>query len=119
MVEYTPRCLCDGEAIELKTDSYDNGNIYIETLSNRLTGTKGYIYKSKAYWLYYYYINIRLLWEFKMGALRNWFDENKDKYILFRKVVYNNGYTSEGYAIPLLDVLHDLEKDEDYQHKVI
>lgn len=41
--------------VDVKTDSYDSGNFFIEIVSNDTKGTEGCIYKDKVDdWLYYY-----------------------------------------------------------------
>lgn len=101
-------------SIEVKCDSYNSGNLYYETKSCAEYNTVGCLEKTKADYIFYYFLNLKILYIFKTNKFRNWVrDEIKKHSInpqnskLTPKKVYNKSfnqidtYTSLGYTIPL------------------
>lgn len=91
------------KTVELKTDTYISGNIFFETMSAVETNSIGCMYKSKADYLFYYFINTKELYIFDFDKYREWFKQNKSHFYLKRlknKGKYCGTYTSEGYTIP-------------------
>lgn len=101
-------------SIEVKCDSYKSGNLYYETKSCAEYNTVGCLEKTKADYIFYYFLNLKILYIFKTNEFRDWVrDEIKKHYInpeisrLTPKKVYNKSfnqtdtYTSLGYTIPL------------------
>lgn len=102
--------LTDGKEykVEVKTDTYLSGNIYYETLSSLEHDSIGCFEKTKADFLFYYFINAKQLYLFSMVQYRDWFGLKKDKFdsLGYQKKPINKGwggktYTSVGYAFPV------------------
>ena len=89
---------------EIKTDTYLSGNIFYETVSNLEYGTLGCMEKSKADYLFYYFINSDELYIIDFPKYKKWFNENKHRFDckkLKNKNKRENGiYNSIGYTIP-------------------
>ena len=119
-------------SVEVKTDSYKSGNFFYETVSAVETNSLGCMYKSKAEYLVYYFINMNRLFIIEFKEFNDWMRkliaEGNPK---LRCKQFNNNrydgvsqYTSQGYTIPIqyvLDNFHgklwepklvDLEKSE-------
>lgn len=95
--------------IEIKTDTYRSGNIYYETVSAEETGSVGGFEKTKADYMFYYFINLQTLYILDMKKYRVWFKKHQTAFDAagYQKKVKNsryNGstYTSIGYAFPVL-----------------
>lgn len=108
-VDYIAK-MADGKEyqIEIKTDSYDSGNIYYETLSSEETGSAGCFEKTEADFLFYYFMQTDKLYIFSMNEYREWFNLMRLEFDQkgYKKAVRNRGYkdstyTSIGYAYPL------------------
>lgn len=105
--------------IELKTDTYDTGNIFYETMSNVEYNVPGCMVKSKAEYLFYYFTKTQELYIIKFSEYKKWFEQNKS--FFNRKLLKNinkkrtGTYTSEGYTIPKTY----LEKNFKYFKKII
>lgn len=90
--------------VEIKTDTYDTGNIFYETMSCIETNSIGCIEKTQADLILYYFINTKELYIFDTKEYKKWF--NNKKYNFTKKKFlnyYNNGtskYTTEGFIIP-------------------
>jgi len=67
--------------ISVKTDTYHwTGNIILETWSVKEQNKVGWMYYSKADFLYYYYAQLDLLYIIPFAALKPWFDANIQRY---------------------------------------
>ena len=102
-------------SIEIKTDSYDSGNIFFETVSSIENSTKGCMIKTEAYFLFYYFILTHELYIFNMNKYRKWVLGNQN---CFKKAcVKNEGFRSLGLLVPK----EKIEKcfDKKYFRKVI
>lgn len=91
--------------IDIKTDSYDSGNIAIETISNDVKGTKGCLYVTRADYWWYYLIKRDEVLVFKPKDVISLI-ESKD----YRRFSHNtevggrHAYTSHGVLVPITDV---------------
>ena len=74
--------LNDGKniSIELKTDTYDTGNIFYEAISNKEHNVLGCMIKSKAKCLFYYFIKTKELYIIDFKAYKNWVNENNERF---------------------------------------
>ena len=109
--------------VEVKTDAYITGNIFFETLSNVEAKVPGCMYKTKADFLLYYFINPRYdkVYMIRMQDYRDWFKKaykEMPKHFT-EKTFLNKGnekrkdYHSRGYTISLAF----LEKDFKHYRK--
>lgn len=94
--------------IEVKTDTYDTGNFYYETVSAQEVNSVGGFEKTTCDYMFYYFVNMDALYILKMDNYRQWFRERQEDFRLKgyeKKPVnrrYNNStYTSIGYAFPI------------------
>lgn len=100
----------DEYSIEVKTDNYISPNIFFETYSCVETDSIGCMRKTKAEYIFYYFLKSKELYILKTKELNKWFDLNVDKFEekSFRNKRYNPNpkekedeyYTSKGYVIP-------------------
>ena len=95
--------------VEVKTDSYATGNMFYEEISNVDTNEKGCMERTEANYLFYYFINpvLRSAYIFDVDELRIWFHIHKNEYK--PKRVFNKGYISIGYALPLMTLVAELK----------
>jgi GR25 family glycosyltransferase involved in LPS biosynthesis len=81
-------------------------DIAIETVSNDVKGTPGWIYTSKADWLVYVFIKenweVGRFYVLEMRGLRSWFIENEYKYGI--KKAPNPSYYTIFKPIPIRDI---------------
>ena len=91
-------------SVEIKTDTYNSGNIFFETMSNLEANVLGCMYKTKADYLFYYFTETKELYIMSMSRYLAWFEANKNRFKekKLRNVNRrNNGfYTTVGYTIP-------------------
>ena len=59
-------------SIEVKCDSYKSGNLYYETKSCVEFDTIGCLEKTKADYIFYYFLNLNVLYIFKTKKFRSW-----------------------------------------------
>ena len=96
----------DGSGLELKTDTYDSPNFFIERYSDLWKQTPGGPFQAIKHSKYfaYYFINKNTYYLFDLELLVPALEEyisNKNP----RKVdVKNKGYTTGGYVIPINDL---------------
>lgn len=115
-------------SIEVKADSYKSGNLYYETKSCVEYNTLGCLEKTKADYLFYYFINLNVLYIFKTKQFRKWvrkeiemFNLKPSSSKLKKKSVLNKTfndvdvYTSEGYTIPLKYIENELKDTNTYK----
>ena len=100
--------------VEIKTDTYKSPNLYYETISSVENNTLGCFEKTEADYLFYYFIELDILYIFKTKQFRKWaqkeilnHNQNPNKSKLNKKEVFNkarnlnkNYFTSVGYTIP-------------------
>lgn len=68
------------EKIEVKTDNYNTGNFWLETLSNKELKTQGCFLKSYAKNYYYYFTSTKELYIIPIKDARDWFEENYHRF---------------------------------------
>ena len=91
-------------SIELKTDTYDTGNIFYEAISNKEYNVLGCMIKSKAKCLLYYFIKTKELYIIDFKEYKKWVNKNNERFA--KKTIKNvnkrgNGIThSIGLLIP-------------------
>lgn len=115
-------------SIEVKCDSYKSGNLYYETKSCVEFNTLGCLEKTKADYIFYYFLNLNVLYIFKTNKFREWVRSEIKKYNLSpassrikHKEVYNKAYdkkslyTSQGYTIPLNYIENELKDTKIYK----
>lgn len=100
--------LIDGVPYEIKTDTYDTGFCFLETISNSRTGALGWLFASQAKYLVYafplkgdaYIADLKKLREYFLDNIY-WYIENKQ----MRKVNTKGGngysYSSFGFLVSL------------------
>ena len=88
---------------EIKTDTYDSGNICFETISNDNKSSKGCFLISEAdYWFYYLEKKQQAI-IFNHSKAMEWFKTNQDT---FREVIVKNkNYNSINCLIPIKDLI--------------
>lgn len=91
--------LSDGSTcpIEIKTDSYASGNIFIEELSDIARKTPGCIIKTKATFIFYYFVNEKVLYIINTQKFLAWYWKNKSRF-RFCPAVKNIGYGNMSYS---------------------
>lgn len=103
--------------VEVKGDTYRRRggklNIYLETMSNVGRSNPGWLAYSTADYLFYVFVHEGIALLVPLSSLRAWFDENRTAYEM-KTVANGKGgkklYESEGYAVPLDDVLNGIEE---------
>lgn len=108
-------------AIELKTDSYDSGNMFFEELSSIETHSIGCFLRTKANILLYYFEKTEDVYVFyNIQKFREWYEKNKNSFRHCK--ITNRGYGSSYYnayggLIPLVQ-LNKAMKDENFGTKL-
>lgn len=89
-------------SLEIKTDTFDSGNIFYETLSCIETQTLGCFEKTQADYIFYFFIKTKELYILKTNEYRKWFHTNIDKFNRKeipnmsrsnKSLIYGEGYT--------------------------
>jgi hypothetical protein len=94
--------------VEVKGDRWNRtNNFFFETHSNLEKGTPGCFMYTEADWLFYYFVNTRLLYKLPMPKTRDWFDITMNR---FRErstttPVGNSHYTTVGRLVPITTVM--------------
>lgn len=115
-------------SIEVKCDSYKSGNLYYETKSCVEFNTIGCLEKTKADYIFYYFLNLNVLYIFKTKKFRSWvrkeiiqYNQNPNLSKIQKKEVFNRAfnkkdlYTSQGYTIPLVYIENKLRDTNIYK----
>lgn len=92
---------------ELKTDTYKSGNFFFERISNVRLNNNGGVWQTKEHGCKYYafyMIKYDKLFIFDVDIILEWLDNNIKNYT--PKNVSNPTKTTQGYAIPIIDVEH-------------
>lgn len=84
--------------IEIKTDTYNSGNIFFELISNNNKNTLGCSLVSKADFLFYYFINSNELYIIDLPKYRTWVLFNISMFKC--KVVKSEYFMSCGILVP-------------------
>jgi hypothetical protein len=97
-----------GILVEVKGDRWDRTkNFFFETHSNLEKATPGCFIYTEADWLFYYFVNTRLLYRLPMPKTREWFHITMRR---FRErstttPVGNSYYTTMGRLVPISTVM--------------
>lgn len=97
--------MADGRVlyVEVKTDTYVNtGNMFIEIWSSKEAQTPGCFLKTKARYLFYFFVN-GLTFVIEVKPFMKWIERNKYRFRT-KTVPNSSGYHSEGYLVPLEEV---------------
>ena len=98
--------------IEIKGDRYHHtGNFFFETVSNEAKGTPGCFLYTKAYWLFYYFVEIGALYCLPMDKVRPWFVANISRFEEKRTStpVGGDSYVTVGRLVPIKTVLAEIQ----------
>lgn len=91
------------DLVEVKTDYYKSPNIFYEVKSCVETNSLGCMEKTKADYLFYFFIETRELYILDMKKMREWVRLNSDKFRFINDIKnkrYDNSiYHSSGYLI--------------------
>jgi 5'-3' exonuclease len=90
--------------IEVKTDTYMTGNIFLETISNDKKKTLGCFMKSKADYWFYYFSGYKIALLIPLFNARCWFTDNLIRFKEKKTSTFSNNkilYTSTGYIVPI------------------
>lgn len=89
--------------IEIKTDTYDTGNYFIETISNSNKNTKGCLLTTESDFIFYYFIKKKELNIINTKEFQNWFEVNQDRFS--SKKCYTSAgsgnYSTIGKLVPI------------------
>ena len=83
--------------IEVKTDFYTTGNIFVE-LESTLGKNRGCLLKTKSDYIFYFFIKGNKLFIIDTTEFQDYIVENKDRFP--KKIVHNKGYDTLGITIP-------------------
>lgn len=103
--------------IEVKSDTYETGNFFFETVSNATKGTEGCFMYTTADYIYYYFTKSRLVYVLPMPLTRDWFISNINRFSKKELATKERGkllYHSYGYTVPI-----DIVIDEVNNTKVV
>ena len=96
-------------SVEVKTDNYISPNIFFETFSCVETDSIGCMRKTKAQYIFYYFLKSKELYILKTDKFNEWFDLNvknfeeksfRNKRFKTYESEEDKYYTSKGYTIP-------------------
>lgn len=90
--------------IDVKSDSYDTGNFFFETVSNKDKNTLGCFLSSEADYFYYVFEERNELYIIELEPVRTWFLENQHRFKVKNPSTTTRGvvfYQSEGYIVPI------------------
>jgi hypothetical protein len=107
--------------VEIKGDRYhQTGNFFLETVSNEGKGTTGCFLYTRAEWLFYYFVEIGLLYCLPMAAARPWFAANMHRFAERRTstpVGNNRSYVTVGRLVPVKTLLAEVPGVLQFQKK--
>lgn len=89
--------------IEVKTDSYSSGNIFVEEKSSITANTQGCILKTQAVLLFYLFINEKVVYIINVSRFRSWYKANSERFRYIpavRNKVNGREYASCGRLVP-------------------
>lgn len=102
--------------VEVKTDSYATGNFWLETISNEFLRTEGCFLKTKAKYLFYYFIKYDNLYIIPMEKARKWFLENMHRFKESRTTTKDeNGeytHTTVGRIVAITTMVSEVKEIE-------
>ena len=98
--------------IEIKGDQWHKtGNFFFETLSNQELNTPGCLLYTKADYIFYYFVETRILFTLPMPATRDWFKENMARFEERSTTtpVGAGSYTTVGRLVPITIVQKEIK----------
>lgn len=98
-------------SIELKTDTYDTGNIFYEAISNKEHNVLGCMIKSKAKCLFYYFTKTKELYIIDFKAYKSWVNKNNARFARKRIKNINRRGNAITHSIGLLIPKRIFEKE--------
>ena len=100
---------------EYKTDTYTNGNMFIEVIQNQRTNSIGWAYSSVANYLVYYLINMDRLYILDMQEFKRkfegWIEDTP------RKAARSKAGTAYGIPFPLETVVENMDNARVYHYE--
>jgi hypothetical protein len=97
--------------IEIKTDTYDTGNYFIETISNSSKNTKGCLLTTESDFIFYYFIKKKELNIINTKKFQEWFDLNQNRFSSRTCCTGVNGssYSTIGKLVPIKILNEELD----------
>lgn len=99
--------------VEIKTDTYKSGNLFFEIYSNVETRTQGCLMKTKADYLFYYFVNLKSLYVFHMEDFKKFVLDNLNSFK--QRTVKNLTFNSMGYLVPLKFIEENFKNMKKYR----
>ena len=99
------------DTIEIKADRWqETGNFFFETESNKERGTPGCFLYTEANYVFYYFVNSRMLYILPMPQTREWFLANKDRFEERETTTPagSGSYTTVGRLVPIETVVGEV-----------
>lgn len=91
--------------VELKAEAKFTGNLYLETWSNRPELTFGWLWTSRADWLFYFFTDNHSLYVINLPALQQWAVEGHIyKYPERPQAKYDQLNYTYGRIVPIADI---------------
>ena len=97
--------------VEIKGDRYhQTGNFFFETISNESRNTPGCFLYTKAEWLFYYFVEIGMLYCLPMSEVRPWFEAHGGRFEERRTStpVRDRQYVTVGRLVPIQTLLAEV-----------
>lgn len=105
--------------VEIKGDRYHKtGNFFFETVSNESRNTPGCFLYTKAEWLFYYFVEVGLLYCLPMDKVRPWFAQHTGRFEERRTstpVKNGESYVTIGRLVPIQTVLEEVPGVQQFQ----
>lgn len=100
------------ESVEVKTDTWDTGNLYLEIVANEEKEKPGWLFTSRADWVAYHIIPLRFLALLDLSALRQWYLASPYTEKRYHKRTWTRtgegGYRSIGVPCPASEILAEV-----------
>ncbi|WP_414039354.1 hypothetical protein ACJU26_09000 [Acidithiobacillus sp. M4-SHS-6] len=99
------------DSVEVKTDTWDTGNLYLELVANEEREKPGWLYTSEAQWLSYVVLPQSRMYLVPFPELREWYRRSVYTQKSFWKRTFTGnregGYHSWGVPCPITDILRE------------
>jgi len=112
-------------SIEVKTDKYTTGNFWLETISNKRLNTPGCFIKSKAKYIFYYFIKWDCMYIIPLKKAIPWFLKNIDKFRVSETTTKDNSgeyrHTTVGRIVPIsimIDEIKEIKRIKDISKRI-
>lgn len=96
-------------SVEVKTDTWDTGNFYLELVANVGKAKPGWMFSSEAEWLAYIVVPTHKLYFMPLEELRDWYIESRYTDSRHWKTTFTgsrqSGYQSQGVPCPIDEVI--------------